>query len=92
MSRTDQSLNQSKAFPIKDEADASSMGQEGISKTNLGGDEGSFANVTHGVYLYYAKALGATQLTTAFIFYIAYQVKPGKILPPSDWEKIKMTN
>ena len=38
-------------------------------------DDGpSLSNVTFDVYLYYARALGATQLSTAFMFYIAYQV------------------
>ena len=34
----------------------------------------SYDNVTHDVYLYYAKALGIAQLTAALLFYLAYQV------------------
>ena len=76
MSRTDPmtlSGGAAAAFPIKADAGVSAEGK--YNKASMADEGSSFANVTHGVYLYYARALGATQLTTAFIFYIAYQVK-----------------
>ena len=74
MSRTDPLTLSGASFPIKVEA-GGEYATSSKPATIAAADEGSsFANVTHGVYLYYARALGATQLTTAFIFYIAYQV------------------